>query len=142
MGTTRVRVDPGDPSTLPVGRIDAARMDAAAEAEIAAREREDEEESMQDMARFARRVRRRLGLSQTGLARRIDVSHETIRNREQGRRCPTGGMETGMTPHPGTFIRIGTLEEFGLSVAAAAHKPGVRRAALSEGASRPAGRPV
>ena len=66
------------------------RVDAAAEAEIATQEREDEEEAMQDMARYARRVRRRLGLSQTELARRIDVSHETIRNWEQGKRCPTG----------------------------------------------------
>ena len=62
----------------------------ATEAEIAAQEREDEEEAMQDMARYARLVRRRLGLSQTELARRIDVSPETIRNWEQGKRCPTG----------------------------------------------------
>lgn len=118
MGTTRVRVDPDDPSTLPVGRIDAARVDAAAEAEIAAQEREDEEEAMRDMARYARRVRRRLGLSQTGLARRIDVSHETIRNREQGKRCPTGGMKTGMTPpsrhlHPDRSPRGIRLERCG-----------------------------
>ena len=90
MSTTRVRIDPDDPSTLPEGRIDPARVDAATEAEIAAQEREDEAEAMQDMARYARRVRRRLGLSQTELARRIDVPHETIRNWEQGKRCPTG----------------------------------------------------
>ncbi len=90
MSTTRVRIDPDDPSTLPEGRIDPSRLDATTEAEIAAQEREDEEEAMQDVARYARRVRRRLGLSQTELARRIDVSHETIRNWEQGKRCPTG----------------------------------------------------
>ena len=88
MSTTRVRIDPDDLSTLPEGRIDPARVDATTEAEIAAQEREDE--AMQDMARYARRVRRRLGLSHTELARRIDVPHETIRNWEQGKRCPTG----------------------------------------------------
>ena len=40
--------------------------------------------------RFARRVRRRLGLTQVKFARRIDVPHETIRNWEQGKRGPTG----------------------------------------------------
>ena len=88
MSTTRVRIDSDDPSTLLEGRIDPARVDATTEAEIAAQEQEDE--AMQDMARYARRVRRRLGLSQTELARRIDVPHETIRNWEQGKRCPTG----------------------------------------------------
>ena len=90
MGTTRIRVDPDGPATFPKGRIDAARVDATTEAEIVAQEREDEEEAMQDMARYARRVRRRMGLSQTEMARRIDVSPETIRNWEQGKRCPTG----------------------------------------------------
>ena len=90
MSTTRVRVDPDDPSTFPEGRIDPARVDGTTEAEIAAQEREDEAEALQDMARYTRRVRRRMGLSQTELARRIDVSLETIRNWEQGKRCPTG----------------------------------------------------
>jgi len=90
LSTTRVRIDPDDPSTLPEGRIDPAKVDATSEAEIAAQERKDEADAMHDMARYARRVRRRLGLSQTELARRIDVSHETIRNWEQGKRCPTG----------------------------------------------------
>ena len=52
--------------------------------------RDDDAEAMQDMARFARRVRRRLGLTQMEFARRIDVPHETIRNWEQGKRGPTG----------------------------------------------------
>ena len=91
MSTTRVRIDPDDPSTLPKGRIDPARVDATTEAEIALQQQEDEEEeeAMQVMGRYARRVRRRLGLSHTELARRIDVSRETIRNWEQGKRCPT-----------------------------------------------------
>ena len=39
MSTTRVRIDPDDPSSLPEGRIDPARVDATTEAEIAAQER-------------------------------------------------------------------------------------------------------
>ena len=90
MSTTRVRIDPDDPETFPEGRIDPAKVDATTEAEIALQQQEDDAEAMQDIARYARRVRRRLGLSQMELARRIDVPHETIRNWEQGKRCPTG----------------------------------------------------
>ncbi len=90
MSTTRVRIDPDDPSTLPEGRIDPMVVDATGEADIALQIQEDDAEAMQDMARYARRVRRRLGLTQLELARRIDVPHETIRNWEQGKRCPTG----------------------------------------------------
>ncbi len=88
MSTTRVRIDPDDLATLPKGRIDFAVVDGTTEAEIALQQQEDE--AMQDMARYARRVRRRLGLSQMEFARRIDVPHETIRNWEQGKRFPTG----------------------------------------------------
>ena len=42
---------------------------------------------------FARRVRRRLGLSQAELASRIQVSLDTIRNWEQGKRSPTGAAK-------------------------------------------------
>ncbi len=107
MSTTRVRIDPDDPSTLPEGRIDPARVDATTEAEIAAQEREDE--AMQDMARYARRIRRRLGLSQTELARRIDVPRETIRNWEQGKRCPTGAARAllrVLDKAPETALRV------------------------------------
>ena len=90
MSTTRVRIDPDSPATLPAGRFDAVVVDGTTEAEIAMQQQEDNAEAMQDMARYTRRIRRRLGLSQVELARRIDVPHETIRNWEQGKRCPTG----------------------------------------------------
>ena len=48
---------------------------------------------MQDAAKFARRVRKRLGLSQLEFSTRIDVSLETIRNWEQGKRSPTGAAK-------------------------------------------------
>jgi putative transcriptional regulator len=48
---------------------------------------------MLDAARFARRVRQRLGLSQAEFSRRIDVPLDTIRNWEQGKRYPTGAAK-------------------------------------------------
>ena len=90
MGTTRIRVDLDDPSSFPKGYIDHAVVDNTTEEEIAEQEREDEAEAMRDAARYARRVRRRLGLTQVELARRIDVPLETIRNWEQGKRGPAG----------------------------------------------------
>ena len=61
MSTTRVRIGPDDPSTLPKGRIDPARVDATTEAEIAAQEREDETEGIQNMARPAASARQGAG---------------------------------------------------------------------------------
>ena len=109
MGTTRVRIDPDDPSTLPEGRFDPAVVDATTEAEITLQQREDDAEAMQDMARYARRIRRRLGLTQTELARRIDVPQETIRNWEQGKRCPTGAARAllrVLDKAPETALRV------------------------------------
>ena len=56
----------------------------------ACQQAQDDAEAMQDAARFVRRVRRRLGLTQQEFARRIDVPLDTIRNWEQGKRHPTG----------------------------------------------------
>ena len=43
------------------------------------------------------------------------------------------GIRMGMTPsHPGAFIRLEAIEEFGLNVTAAARILGVRRATLSD----------
>ena len=89
MKTMRVTIDP---AAAP-GRIDPARVDATTEEEIAKQKAADETESMLDAARFARRVRKRLGLSQAEFSQRIDVSLETIRNWEQGKRCPTGAAK-------------------------------------------------
>ena len=90
MSRTRVRVEPDNPRSLPPGRVDHAVLDATTGEEIARQACDDDAEAMRDMARFARRVRRRPGLTQVEFARRIDVPHETIRNWEQGKRGPTG----------------------------------------------------
>jgi putative transcriptional regulator len=76
-----------------IGRIDVARVDATQEADIARQASADDREAVQDAAQFARRVRQRMGLSQAELALRIDVSLETIRNWEQGKRSPTGAAK-------------------------------------------------
>ena len=68
-------------------------MDATTEAEISRQQHADELDAMLDAAKFARRVRRRLGFSQAEFAQRIDVSLDTIRNWEQGKRYPTGAAK-------------------------------------------------
>ena len=106
MSRTRVRIDRDNPRSLPPGRVDHAVLDATTEEDIA---REDDAEAMQDMARFARRVRRRLGLTQVEFARRIDVPHETIRNWEQGKRGPTGAARAllrVLDKAPETALRV------------------------------------
>ena len=90
MSRTRNRIIPDDPRSLTGGRVDHGVLDATTERDSAAQQREDDNEAARDMARYARRVRKRHGLTQLEFARRIDVSKETIRNWEQGTRCPTG----------------------------------------------------
>jgi len=93
MKTVRMKIDPAVLASLAVGRIDSARVDATTEQDIANHQAADEAEALQDAAKFARRVRRRLGLSQAEFSQRIEVSLETIRNWEQGKRCPTGAAK-------------------------------------------------
>ncbi|HSN79648.1 MAG TPA: helix-turn-helix domain-containing protein [Rhodoferax sp.] len=93
MKIVRVRIDPADPASMALGRIDTAFVDATTEEDIARHIAEDEAEAMQDAARYARRVRKRLGLSQAEFSHRIDVSIDTIRNWEQGKRSPTGAAK-------------------------------------------------
>jgi putative transcriptional regulator len=65
-------------------------VDATSERDIASHQAADEAEARRDAGKFARRVRKRPGLSQAEFAERIQVSRETIRNWEQGKRSPTG----------------------------------------------------
>lgn len=93
MKTVNVKIDPETLSGLPRGRVNKKRLDATSENDIVLQIAKDDAEAMQDAAKFARRVRRRLGLSQLEFSHRIDVSLETIRNWEQGKRCPTGAAK-------------------------------------------------
>ena len=91
MKSVRMRIDPTSPSQ---GRIDSGRVDATTERMIAAQQVADDVQARQDAAKFARRVRKRLGLSQTEFSVRIKVSVDTIRNWEQGKRCPAGAAKS------------------------------------------------
>ncbi len=73
-----------------VPRVDLARVERTSEAEIAAHEAEDEAEAKATAAAYARRVRRRTGLTQAAFAARIGVPLDTVRNWEQGKRTPAG----------------------------------------------------
>jgi putative transcriptional regulator len=72
------------------GRIDPRRVDATTEADISRHIAEDEAEAARDAAAYARRVRRRTGLTQAAFAARIGVPLDTVRNWEQGKRLPAG----------------------------------------------------
>jgi putative transcriptional regulator len=91
--TIRKTIDVQSSKARPVGRIDVRRVDATTEADIGRHMATDDADAMLDAARFARRVRRRLGFSQAQFAERIDVSLDTIRNWEQGKRYPTGAAK-------------------------------------------------
>ena len=93
MKTVRMKIELNNPNAKPAGRIDSQRVDATTEIVIAQHQAEDDANAMRDAAKFARRVRRRLGFSQVEFAERIDVSLDTIRNWEQGKRCPTGAAK-------------------------------------------------
>jgi putative transcriptional regulator len=72
------------------GRIDLRRVDATTEADIARHAAADDADAMRDAASYARRVRRRTGLTQAAFAARIGVPIDTVRNWEQGKRLPAG----------------------------------------------------
>jgi len=67
MKTVRMKIDVQSPNAKPIGRIDVKRVDATTEADIANHLAEDDANAMLDSAKFARRVRRRLGFSLNGL---------------------------------------------------------------------------
>ena len=57
-------------------------------------EADDGAQLIQDAARYAQRIRRRLGMTQSEFSSFLDVPLDTIRNWEQGRRSPTGAAKT------------------------------------------------
>jgi putative transcriptional regulator len=75
---------------LPAGRIDTARVDATTEADIKRHIEADEHAALSDAGVYARRIRKRLGLTQVQLAAKLDVPLDTLWNWEQGKRYPTG----------------------------------------------------
>jgi len=93
MKSIQVKMHKDGHPTLPQGKANLAFLDATSEQDIARQQREDNIEASMDAAKFARRVRRRIGLTQSEFSQKIDVSIETIRNWEQGKRSPTGAAK-------------------------------------------------
>ena len=93
MKTVRVKIDPHNQATLPAGLVDLQILDSTTESQLLAQQKNDDAEAMQDSAKFARRVRKRLGLTQEEFSLRIEVPLNTIRNWEQGKRSPTGAAK-------------------------------------------------
>jgi putative transcriptional regulator len=89
----RVSVDLNNPKSFPKGFVNKKLLDATTERIIKLHQREDDAEAMKDAAKYAKRVRERIGLSQQEFSNRIEVSLETIRNWEQGKRTPTGAAK-------------------------------------------------
>jgi putative transcriptional regulator len=85
---------PGQPWERVEPRSDWAKVDATMEGEIARQAKVDETEAAAAAACWARRVRRRIGLSQSEFARRIGVPVETVRDWERGRSAPEGAART------------------------------------------------
>lgn len=84
------RVNLKDPSTFRKGKIDHEKVDSTTEEEIARQAENDMHEASMLMAKYVCSVRTKLQLGRLEFARRIDVSPETVRNWEQGKRHPTG----------------------------------------------------
>lgn len=93
MKTVSMKIDPSILASPTVGRIDTTRVDATTEADIKKHQATDEMDAMLDAAKFAKRVRRRLGLTQAEFSQRLDIPLDTIRNWEQGKRRPTGAAK-------------------------------------------------
>jgi len=103
MKTVKLRIDSGSLASV-TGRVDWDRVDATTQADLTRQQAEDDAQAMLDAAKFARRVRMKLGFSQAEFAQRIDVPLDTIRNWEQGKRCPVGclaltAFTSGLVPH-------------------------------------------
>lgn len=72
------------------GRIDTSKVDATTEEAIRRQVAEDDAAAMQDVAAYVRRIRIRIGMTQRDFAARINVSVDTVRHWEQGKRLPEG----------------------------------------------------
>lgn len=93
MKTMRYKLEQDKTTLAAAARINQRKVDATTELQISRQKAEDDLEALQDAAKFARQVREQLGLSQADFASSINVSLDTIRNWEQGKRCPTGAAK-------------------------------------------------
>ena len=94
MKKVRIKINPDSSLIKPKGRVDLHKLDATSEEDIARQQHEDDIDAMQDAARYTRKVRQKLGFTQSEFSNFINVPVDTIRNWEQGKRCPTGAART------------------------------------------------
>ena len=78
MKMTRLTIDPADTDFLQIGRIDPVPVDTTTDQEIALQQAIDNAETMEEIAKFVRRVRSRLGVSRVEFSRLINVSVDTV----------------------------------------------------------------
>jgi len=76
--------------------FDWSRVDKTSEAEIARHAAADEAAAKRDAAAWARRVRKRVGLSQAAFAARLGVPVTSVRDWEKGKRAPRGAARAFM----------------------------------------------
>ena len=93
MKIMRYKLEQDKTTLAAAARINQRKVDATTELKISRQKADDDLEALQDAAKFARQVREQLGLSQADFASSINVSLDTIRNWEQGKRCPTGAAK-------------------------------------------------
>lgn len=90
MKTIKMKISLSDLNRPDFGHIDTAKVDATTKETIAEQMAEDEHEAMLDAAKFARRVRKRLGLSQAELIEGALMSRSKPSATGSRRRYPTG----------------------------------------------------
>ncbi len=90
MTISKLKIDPTNPDFLEIGRINPAQVDATTDEEILQQQSMDDAEAIQEVAKFVRRLRSRLGLSQEEFSRLINVSVDTVCSWEQGEHYPIG----------------------------------------------------
>ena len=93
MKSIQIKMGKNGKPVLPKGTADLKKIDATTAQDIARQKLFDDEQAIQDVAQFAKRVRERVGMSQSEFSQSLEVSIETIRNWEQGKRTPTGAAK-------------------------------------------------
>jgi len=67
MKTVRATIDLNRAASHPKGRVDERRLDATSEQDLALPQKADDADALLDAAKFARRVRKRLGPDANGV---------------------------------------------------------------------------
>ena len=88
MKMTRLTIAPADTDLLQIGRVNLVRIDTTTDKEIALQQAINDAEIMEEIAKFVRRVRSRLGVSRVKFSRLINVSVDTVSSWEHSKRYP------------------------------------------------------